>query len=75
VLVKVTVHPASQNFPILMMLFVNVGMMWLSVFPMGRFGKLGVAVAENCNSWPNAVLMDLASALVLILVTGATGMK
>ena len=70
-----TVHPASQNFPILIRLFVNVGMMCLLVVPMGRLSKSSVAVAANCSNLPDAVPTILASSLALIFVTGDEGVK
>ena len=66
-----TVHPASQNFPILIRLFVNVGMMCSSAVPMGRWGKSRVAVAADCSNLPNAVLKILAGALASLFVIGA----
>ena len=50
VLVKVTVHPASQNFPILIRLFVKVGMMCPSAVPMGRLGESSLADAADCSN-------------------------
>ena len=70
-----TVHPVFQNFPILIRLFVSVGMMCPSIVPMGRWGKSSVAVAANRSNLPDAGPTILAGALALIFVTGAEGMK
>ena len=74
-LVKVTVHPALKSLPILTRLLVNEGVTWLVFVLMGRLGRLSVAVADDCNSCPDAVLMVLDGVLMPILMTGATGMK
>ena len=75
VLVKVTVHPALQNFPILIRLFVSAGMMCTSAVPMGSLGKSRAADAANCSNFTDAVPTILASALASIFVTGAEGVK
>lgn len=70
-LLKVTVHPASQNTPMLRRLLANVGMMKPASVPGGRWGKLSDAMVEECSRSPFAMLTAIGSALLLIFVTGA----
>ena len=70
-----TVHLVSHNFPLLIRLFVNDGMMCSSAVPMGRLGKSSLADAADCSNSPDAVPTILAGASASIFLTGAEGMK
>jgi hypothetical protein len=74
-LMKVTVHPTLQNWPTLTRLLVNVGIIWPVFVPEGNCSISSVSIAEDCNSCPDAVMMILVSAVLLMLVIGATSMK
>ena len=69
--VKINVHPASQNLPILSRLLVNDGMMWQSLLPGGRFGSRSFACPVDCMLCPLAVLTDMGVPLTLKLEMGA----
>jgi len=74
-LMKVTVHPTLQNLPTLTRLLVNVGIIWPVFVPEGNCSISSVSIAEDCNSCPDVVMMILVSAVLLMLVIGATSMK
>jgi hypothetical protein len=61
--VKVTEQSASQNTPILRRLLANDGMIVQSVVPGGKLGRLMDAVADDCSSWPLAILIVVGAAL------------
>ena len=62
-LVKTTVHPASQNTPMLRRLLANVGMMVPELVPGGRCGKSMVAVVDECSNFPSAMPTVIGLAL------------
>jgi hypothetical protein len=62
-LVKTTVHPASQNTPMLRRLFANVGMMVPEFVPGGRCGKSMVAVVDEFSNFPSAMPTVVGNAL------------
>ncbi len=69
--VKITVHPASQNLPILSRLLVNDGMMWQSLLPGGSFGSRSFACPVDWMLCPLAMVTDVGVALALKLEMGA----
>lgn len=74
-MVKVTVQPASQKTPMLRRLLANVGMTRPASVPGGRLGKLSDAVVDERMRSPFAILTAIGSALWLMFVTGAPGVK
>ena len=71
VLVNITVHPASQNFPMLSRLLVNDGMIWQSSLPGGRFGSWSLACPMDRMLCPLAMLTHVGVPLALKLDMGA----
>ena len=69
--VKITVHPASQNLPMLSRLLVNDGMIWQSSLPGGRFGRRKIACPVDWMLCPLAMLPDVKAPLALKLEVGA----
>ena len=69
--VKITVHPALQNLPMLIRLLVNDGMMWQSLLPGGRFGSRSFTCPVDWMLCPLAVMTNVGVPLALKLEIGA----
>jgi hypothetical protein len=74
VAVKITVHPALQNLPILRRLLVNVLIMWQSSVPGGKFGSRILACPMACMRLPLAVSTVVGVVLVVKVLVGALEM-
>ena len=73
--VKMTVHPASQNLPMLSRLLVNELMMWQSSVPGGRFGRRSSACPLDWMRLPSAMVTEVGVAVEVKLVVGALPFK
>ena len=70
-----TVHPASQNLPMLSRLLVNELMMWQSSVPGGRFGRRSSACPLDWMRLPSAMVTEVGVAVEVKLVVGALPFK
>ena len=65
--VKITVHPASQNLPMLSRLLANDVMIWQSLVPGGRFGRRSFACPVDWMLCPLAMLTNVGVPVALKL--------
>ena len=69
--VKITVHPASHNLPMLSRLLVKEVMMWQSSAPGDRFGRRSFACPVDWMRCPLAMLTNVGVPVALKLEVGA----
>ena len=69
--VKITLHPASQNLPMLRRLLVNELIMWQSLVPGGKFGSRILACPMACMRSSLAVSTVVGVELVVKVLVGA----
>ena len=69
--VKITVHPASQNLPMLSRLLANDVMIWQSLVPGGKCGRKSSACPLDWMRLPSAIMTEVGIAVEVKLVVGA----
>ena len=73
--VKMTVHPALQNLPMLRRLLENELMMWQSSVPGGKFGRRSSACQLDWMRLPLSIKTEVGVAVEVKLVVGALPFK